>query len=195
MSDSTINPINEFDLFWASIESNSKPTQLERYEAKGSPEYIKKFIAIGGGSRMGTTLEEFARFRYSCLNKRKSGKGQSGYDHYIHIASHDIYIEQKSSGHWSDDDYKWQHVEGKHKWNILLLCGIDYTDVRFWGMNRNVFQDLISKGKITNQGNKAGDSSQGYWFYYSDVKDYLIPIRTQEELLSYVTAQINNGMQ
>jgi hypothetical protein len=179
---------NDVDAFWASNTSKSKPTQLERYEAKGSPESIKKFIAIGGGPKMGTTLEEFARFRFKCLNKRKSGKHETGYDHYMKLDTQDIYVEQKSSGHWGDDDYKWQHVEENHKWTILLLCGIDYTDVKFWVMNRNTFKDLISKGKITNQGNKAGESSEGVWFSYSDVKDSLIQIHSQEQLLQFVQA-------
>ena len=40
--------------------------------------------------------------------------------------------------------------------------------------------------KIINQGNSNGDSSEGKWFNYSDVKDYLIQISTNEELIQYV---------
>ncbi len=180
-------PLDDIDAFWESIGSTSKPTQLERYEAKDSPESIKKFIRIGGGPKMGTTLEKFARFVFKCLQKRKSGKGETGYDHIIKSNEKTIYVEQKSSGHWGEDDYKWQHVEESHKWTILLLCGIDYSDVKFWAMNRTTFTKLLSKGKITNQGNKTGESSEGVWFNYSDVRKALTPIHSQEDLLAFVS--------
>jgi hypothetical protein len=174
--------------FWKSIKDKNKPTQLQRYEAKNSPECIKKFIAIGGGPKMGTTLEQYARFHFHCLQKRNKGKEETGYDQVIKLDTKEILIEQKSSGHWGDNDYKWQHVEEKHKWNMLLLCGIDYTDIKFWVMNRDTFTKLKKDGKITNQGNKGADSSEGVWFNYSDVKDMLVEIKNDEDLLNFVNA-------
>jgi hypothetical protein len=180
--------ITEIDTFWKSISGKEKPTQLQRYEKKNAPEGIKKFIAIGGGPKMGTTLEQYARFRFKNLQKRGKGKQETGYDHMIKLDKKNILVEQKSSGHWGDDDYKWQHVEDKHKWTMLLLCGIDYTNVKFWGMDRKTFRRLISDKKITNQGNKAGDSSEGMWFNYSDVKDSLVEIQSEEQLLQFASS-------
>ena len=179
---------SDIEAFWASISDDVKPTQLQRYEKKGSPEGIKRFIAIGGGPKMGTTLEKYARHHFKNLHKRAAGKDQTGYDHMVKLETRNVLVEQKSSGHWGDDDYKWQHVEEKHKWNMLLLCGIDYTDIKFWGMDRATFRRLISEKKITNQGNKTGESSEGVWFNYSDVKDSLTEIRTEEQLLQFATA-------
>ncbi len=178
----------EIDNFWKSISGKEKPTQLQRYENKNAPDCIKKFIAIGGGPKMGTTLEKYARFRFKNLKERGKGKDNTGYDQKIKVNEKDILIEQKSSGHWEGDDYKWQHVEVKHKWDMLLLCGIDYTEVKFWGMDRKTFNRLISEKKITNQGNKAGESSEGRWFYYSDVKDSLVEIQTEEQLLQFASS-------
>lgn len=183
-----ITNITEIDNFWKTISGNEKPTQLQRYEIRNSPDGIKKFIAIGGGAKMGTILEQYARFRFKSLHKRSKGKEQTGYDHLIKLVPKNIFIEQKSSGHWGDDNYKWQHVEEKHKWNMLLLCGIDYMDVKFWGMDRKTFSRLISEGKITNQGNKTEDSSEGLWFNYSDVKDSLIEIKSDDELLLFASS-------
>jgi hypothetical protein len=177
-------------LFWKNNNSKSKPSQIERYEAKCSPEYIMKFIRIGGGSKMGVTLEEFARYKFKSLFKRSKGKEETGYDHLININNKNIYVEQKSSGHWGESDFKWQHVEDKHKWNLLLLCGIGYTNINFWTMDRKVFYKLINDKKITNQGNKMGDSSEGMWFNYSDVKDSLIEIKNDDELLEFVKSNI-----
>ncbi len=177
------------DSFWQSMTGAAKPTQLQRYEAKGSPEKILKFIAIGGGPRMGTTLEQYARHRFTSLQKRAKGKDETGYDHQGKLDSKNILVEQKSSGHWGEDDYKWQHVEPKHKWNMLLLCGIDYTTVRFWGMDRTTFNRLVAEERITNQGNMAGESSEGMWFNYSAVKDSLVEIQTEEQLLAFAALQ------
>ncbi len=178
----------ELDHFWNSVSKKQSPTQLERYEMKHAPESIKKFIAMGGGSKMGTTCEELARFKFNLLEKRSKGKTETGYDHLIKLSTKTIYVEQKSSGHWDDDDYKWQHVEDKHKWDMLLLCGIDYTNVKFWAMNRTTFNQLISEKRITNQGSKTGESYQGMWFYYSDVKDSLVEIKNTEEFLTFVNS-------
>jgi hypothetical protein len=176
------------DAFWKSEQGKEKPTQLQRYEKKNAPEGIKKFIAIGGGPKMGTTLEKFARFPFPSLQKRGKGKEETGYDHLIKLVTKNIHVEQKSSGHWGDDDYKWQHIELKHKWDMLLLCGIDYTSVKFWVMDRKTFSRLISEKKITNQGNKAGESSEGMWFNYSDVKDSLVEIQIDQQLLDFASS-------
>jgi hypothetical protein len=177
---------NKYEIFWDN-HGHGKPSQTERYETQNSPNWILRFIRIGGGPKMGTTLESYARFEFNCLQKRDSGKN-TGYDHKITLPSKEIYVEQKSSGHWGENDYKWQHVEEKHKWNILLLCGIDYHEVYFWVMNRSVFVKLIEEKKITNQGNKTGESSEGMWFSYSDVAKSLTKIKTNEELLNYVNS-------
>jgi hypothetical protein len=177
---------NKYEIFWEN-QGSTKPSQAERYEKHNSPEYILRFIRIGGGPRMGTILEQFARSEFPHLQKRAKGKN-TGYDHKITLQSKEIYVEQKSSGHWGENDYKWQHIEEKHKWNILLLCGIDYQEINFWVMNRSVFVKLIEEKKITNQGTKTGESSEGMWFNYSDVAEMLIKIKTDEDLLNYVNS-------
>lgn len=180
--------LDVIESFWRSLDAKAskKPTQYERYCAKNAPDCIRRFIQIGGGPKMGTTLEQYARHRFTVLQKRNSGKDQTGYDHIVTIPGGQVKLEQKSSGHWGDDDYKWQHVEGKHPWHMLLLCGIDYHEVKFWGMDRPTFARLATDGKITNQGNSTGESSEGVWFNYSDVKDSLTELHTNEELSAFV---------
>lgn len=182
---SNTNSNSKYDLFWKNQPKN-KPSQLERYKKHGSPDGIIKFIEMGGGSKMGVTLEKFAKSEFSCLQKRNKGRN-TGYDHKIMVGDKEIYVEQKSSGHWGENDYTWQHVEENHKWNILLLCGIDYHDIHFWVMNRTVFNQLIEEKKITNQGNKTGESSEGMWFSYSNVADSLVPINSNQDLVDYVS--------
>lgn len=171
--------------FWLVTNKKDRISQLQRYEQKGSPECIKRFIALGGGPTMGICLEEFARFKFKLLNKRGKGKN-TGFDHIFEINGKVIYVEQKSSGHWGESDYRWQHIEPAHKWNLLLLCGIDYDKIRFWAMNRKIFEILVSENKITNQGNKEKESSEGMWFSYSTISEHLVPIENDDSLLEFV---------
>ena len=187
----------DIELFWNKSKNDKKKlNQLERYQNKKSPECITNFIKIGGGPKMGVICEEFARHRFSVLKPRLKGKQQTGYDHIIvvettpKIVEKIIKFEQKSSGHWGEDDFKWQHVEKKHCWDILLLCGIGYKEIKFWIMNRKTFNFLVSENKITNQGNKKEDSSEGMWFSYSDVKNHLIEINNNEQLIKQTRQQL-----
>ena len=136
---------------------------------------------------MGVMLEQFARHRFSILKKRSFGKGNTGYDHIINIGSKQIFIEQKSSGNWSNNDldFKFQHIETKHKWDILLLCGIGYNNISFYGLKRNTFNMLIDMKKITNQGSKNGNSSEGFWFNFKNVKEFVTEIHTTKQLLQF----------
>jgi hypothetical protein len=180
--------LHDIQRFWADASLKHIPSQLERYIAAGAPDYIQKFIAMGGGQKMGTTCEKFARFRFPTpLKPRAKGKDQTGYDHRLMLPGREtpILVEQKSSGFWGDSEFLWQHVEPDHKWQMLLLCGIAYDDIHFWAMSRTTYEALRTAGKITNQGNKAGDSSEGTWFKYSAVKEHLTPIRTEADLVAF----------
>jgi len=76
---------NIYENFWKTIDSKSSLTQLQRYENKKSPEYIKKFISLGGGPKMGYTCEKFAKFYFKSLQNRKKGTNETGYDHIVNI--------------------------------------------------------------------------------------------------------------
>lgn len=172
--------------------SKKKLSQLERYRAAGAPAAILDVIELGGGTSMGVTMEEFARSYFpSVLRKRRAGKTETGYDHILRLPDgREICVEQKSAGLWGDDEesFRFQHVEPKHKWDLLLLCGIGYTDVRFWTMNKATFGALVAAGKITNQGCATGESAQGMWFNFADVKDSLREIRTEADLVAAAAA-------
>lgn len=192
--------------FLLSLLAKSKSLQLQRYEQRGSPEYIKQIISIGGGPRMGIMMEKYARFKFKNLQNRK--KGETDHDHVLlannfnldnplslHLETNwnknlEYKIEQKSSGHWNKQyRYRWQHVKETHTWDALLLCGIDYHDIHFWVMTRSAFNQLLLEGKITNQGHKSGKNNEGLWFNYSDVKELLIRVHTEEQLRTAILSK------
>jgi hypothetical protein len=189
------NKVSKEELFWNFYSKKNKISQLQRYENHNSPNYIKKFIELGGGSNMGITLEHFARYSFPSLQKKPNCENNTGYDHIIYKNSNftkekqEIFVEQKTSGFWKKDDFRWQHIAPNHKWDILLLCGIGYTKVHFWVMNRETFNQLVNLQNITIQGSKKNNSDQGMWCNYSVIKNYLVEISNDNQLIQYINKQ------
>jgi hypothetical protein len=180
------------DSFWSSSDAKKKKkTQLERYEEAHAPDGIMKIIRLGGGPAMGTTMEKIARYSFDrVLLKRSKGKGETGYDHLCTIAespSRYLFVEQKSSGLWKEtpNSFTWQHIEPAHKWQFLLLAGIQFDGIDYWVMSRPQFEAAVAAGAATNQGNKSKESSEGYWMDYADISSYLTPIKTKEEMVAF----------
>jgi len=182
------------DSFWASASRAKKMKQLERYTAAGAPESILRLIRLGGGSSMGTTMEKVARHHFGgVLLPRAKGTGttETGYDHRCVVSpTVSKFVEQKSAGLWSDapNSFKWQHIEVDHKWEFLLLAGIQYTGIDFWVMRRADFLAAVAAGAATNQGNKAKESSEGVWMDYANVASWLIPIKTKADLEAFASS-------
>ena len=181
--------IEALEAYWSSVTKVGKPTQLARYEAAGAPEPILKIIRLGGGPAMGTRMEKIARhvFKGDLLPR---AKGATGHDHRIYVGEKTLLIEQKSAGLWSEtaNDYKWQHIEVDHKWDFLLLAGIQYNGIDFWAMSRANFLRAVESGLATNQGNKAKESSEGIWMTYINVSSLLTPIKTKADLVAFAAA-------
>jgi len=139
---------------------------------------------LGGGSALGSTAEQYSKLKFNILKDRL--KGDTCHDHTININNVIIKVEQKTSTLTKAGDFMWQHIAVKHKWNILLLVGIHYNEIKFYGVNRDIFNKLVHNGKITNQGSKNKDSEQGLWCKYSNIKDDIITIDTNEDIIKLV---------
>jgi hypothetical protein len=186
--------VSVLDAYWASAARGPKKmTQLERYTAAGAPESILKIIRLGGGPGMGTTMEKIARHYFSDMllpRATKTGASETGYDHRCVVHDRHMLVEQKSSGLWGDapNSFKWQHIEVDHKWEFLLLAGIQYAGIDYWAMRRVDFLAAVAAGAATNQGNKAKESSEGVWMDYASVAPWLVPIKTKADLEAFVAS-------
>jgi len=143
---------------------NLPKSQYERYKEHGASPVILTFIGMESRS-FGTFMERVAREIF-CLQKGKL----SSYDHQ----RHGFRIEQKSSRYWTDNKWKFQHIEIKHEWDCLLLCGVDYNQLCYYITSRQTIDELINKNIITGQGRKnnygISQPQQAYWFSISDFK-------------------------
>jgi hypothetical protein len=184
---------NKLEIFWNNYDNKNKKkeSQIDIYKKNGSNENILRFIKLGGGPALGTIGEQYAKYTFNNLKERI--KGDTGHDHTIQINGETIKIEQKTSSLNKKGDFMWQHVAEKHSWDILLLMGIHYNHVLFYGMNKDKFKELVVKGKITNQGNKNKDSEQGMWFNFLNVKDDIIEIKTNEDFFKIFIGDKHNN--
>lgn len=173
-----ITPLSQFV-----ASRNLKPTQRQRYIEVGASDDIMHFINRGGGQSMGTECERFARHIFPSLGKRLKGDTKkSGYDQ-IHLPT-GYKVEQKSAGNWNKEDksWKWQHIEPKHPWKFLLLCGIGYEDIYWFYLSRANFTRFCEEGLIDTQGDEDGNSYQGWWFSYQVMKEHLTELKTNDDL-------------
>jgi hypothetical protein len=183
--------MNSLIQFWEKEDSSAKKTenQRQRYQRLQAKPEIMRIIEMGGGNAMGTAMERYARFHFSALYKRaekSKDTNSTGHDQRITVSGVEKKLEQKSSGLWGDGDtFRWQHLEVKHKWDGLLLVGIYPDRIVFWGMTRAAFMKCVEDGTVTNQGNQQKDSTEGMWMVYKDIKDSLVELKTNEELLAF----------
>ena len=168
------------------------PTQLDFYKRNHASKQIIPYVTLQGKTFGEKYMETIAREFFN-LDPRTS----STHDHTKLGKS----IEQKSARyHANGSDWKWQHIEMSHEWNYLLLCGLDFRDIKFYICSRKVVEDLINEGIITGQGkkNKEGvaQPQQAYWFSRTDFKrknkiftDYFTQIKNEKDLIRFIQAK------
>ena len=109
-------------------------------------------------------------------------------------------VEQKSARyHANGNDWKWQHIEMSHSWDYLLLCGLDFKEIKFYIATRQIVEHLITEGIITGQGKKKNgiaQPQQAYWFSRSDFAkkqkiftNYFIEIKNESQLIKYLQSR------
>lgn len=147
-----------YDTFvYRNINVNSM--QMELYLNNNASPHVLKLVELKSRS-FGATVEKIVREIYG-FNRIPT----SFYDHTYH----NIKIEQKSSRYWCGGRtkyFKWQHIEPKHDFDILLLVGVGFHDLEYYVLSMNDVKQYILEGKIKKQG--TGDG-QGYWFKQTDI--------------------------
>ena len=151
-------------------------TQVDYYMENGAHPDIVKMVALGNKS-FGERLQRIV-MEYLNLDKPNN----TGHD--IQQNSTGKKFEVKSSRFWvSNGDWKWQHIMEEHDYDYLLLCGVNFNSVDVFIISKSDFLKLKTKGLATQQGGAEG---QGLWCNYSNIKDYLTPIKNIQDLENFV---------
>ena len=138
-------------------------SQVDHYlENKTDPELMKYVELSNGafGSRMESLVQDWFGW---------DSRTDSGHDHRMNGKT----IEQKSSRFTAKGgEWMWQHIELKHPWDYLLICGLNFNSINFYICSRDKIEELVRLGVITGQGKKDGEgvssAQQAYWFSQSN---------------------------
>jgi hypothetical protein len=177
----TSNKIKEMKCHNTFIQPKS---QLDFYKEHNSSKEIMRYVSLQGKSFGEKYMEQFAKEFFNLGNRLSST--------HDHVKSGKT-IEQKSARyHANGGDWKWQHIEMTHDWDYLLLCGLDFQDIKFFISSRKTVEELINSGVIVGQGKKkngVAQPQQAYWFSRSDFSkknklfsDYFLEVSSEETL-------------
>lgn len=154
----------------------SVKTQVDYYKENNSHSDIIKMVSLGNKS-FGERLQRII-MEYFNLDK------PSNTGHDIKQNSSGKKFEVKSSRFWvNNGDWKWQHIMENHDYDYLLLCGINFNSIDVFIISKKDFISLKNKKLVTQQGGAEG---QGLWCNYSNIKEYLTPIKNTEDLINYI---------
>jgi len=162
-------------------------TQEDFYRKNGSPEDILQYTRPS--CSIGPYSEKLTK-EYFNLDKRTD----SSHDHKKLNKT----IEQKTGRYYANGgEWRWQHIEMKHQWDYLLVCGLDFFGFKYYIIDRNRFELIIPKlniGQGKKDENGIADPQQGYWFTKSDFtknqlqfNDYFTELFDEEDLINYIT--------
>jgi len=164
-------------------------TQVDFYMKNNSSPEILKYVPLQGKTFGEKYMESIAKEFFNLENRT-----DSSHDHIKKSKT----IEQKSARyHANGNDFKWQHIELKHSWDLLLLTGLEFNSIIFYITTRDNIELLIKEGIITGQGKKdkngVAKPQQAYWFSRSDFKkksksitDYFKIISCEKDLINYI---------
>ena len=121
--------------FHSKIKKEKQKSQLDFYKENNASKEILYYVDVPGKSFGEKYMENIAR-EYFKLNK----KNDTTHDH-VKLSKT---IEQKSARyHANGGDWKWQHIELKHHFDYLLLCGLDFHNIRFFITSRKSIEKLV----------------------------------------------------
>ena len=162
-------------------------SQLDYYKENHAPKDILRYVSLQGKT-FGSRLEQIAKEWFKLDNRTSST--------HDHMKCNKT-IEQKSARYTAKGALGcWQHIEMGHGWEYLLVCALDFKDIKFYIGSRKVVERLITEGIITGQGKKKdgiAQPQQGRWFSRSDFSkqrkrftDYFMNISSEQDMIKYL---------
>ena len=159
-------------------------SQYDYYLENNASEQILKYVSLQGKTFGEKYMEPLAAEWFSL-----DARTDSGHDHN----KLNRRLEQKSARyHANGNDWKWQHIEMNHQWEYLLLCGLDFKEIKFYIGSRTIGDRLIDDKIIEGQG-KRGSPQQGYWFTRcifktknKDFNNYFKEVKNEKQLIRYL---------
>ena len=201
------------------LELNITPkNQKQLYQDNNSPDTIVKLSEMNGKT-FGDIMTRISRYEFGLSIPSRIVSNPGCHDHTITVSYDSIntfLIEQKSSRYPVLNNgkmkWRWQHIkrgieDGRHNWDFLIVCGLDFHTIKHYITTRHHIDRLISRNIVRGQGS-SGRPEQGYWFETlemtidsipnvrvfqtnKDVKfeNYFISINSNQDIQKYINHQ------
>lgn len=164
--------------------SVNKETMYDFYRNNNASDEVLSLVKLEN-KRFGTVMENMLT---EYLGMTRPNKNITSYDRtFVMNSGKDVCIEIKSSRIWRKgkvQQFKWQHIMKDHEYDMLLLAGLDFNNIRLYAISKKKVMELYDKGVIKKQGRAEG---QGLWFSLSQVKHYITDVGTRDKLLTFCT--------
>ena len=157
------------------LVTNCKPTQLEFYIKNNASANIISLVPLSNKA-FGEGMQRIAVELFGLTSASDTG----------HDAIYNgIPIEIKSARYWSGKlDCKWQHIMTDHDYKWVLLCLVDFQDLKFWLVSKEVI--MANPTIFTQQGNAEG---QGLWCTMKKALPLAHPVVSRGDLHRLIFAE------
>jgi hypothetical protein len=150
-------------------ECSGKISQKDVYIRLGSPEWVMRYVDLTS-KPFGARMEHYIRTALGLAKASDSGHDAKCMGVNVEIKSARLWAP--SAKEWKKDsldesllDAKFQHLEDKHDFQVLLVVLLGSHKVRCWAVKRDdVFGVMRDTGVVTVQGKGDGSSKEGHWF-------------------------------
>jgi hypothetical protein len=150
--------------------------QEDFYRHNGSCENILKLVKLSNKA-FGEKLQSIVKDLLNLDDSYDAG-------HDARKDSMDLNFEIKSSRYAvSTKDFMWQHIMEEHKYDYLILVGVDYNRLKIYLISKYKFMKLKTKGLATQQGRAEG---QGLWAQRKNILPYLIEINSKKQFYGII---------
>jgi hypothetical protein len=158
---------------YTTMKNKTTKTQLDYYIENNSPIEILDFVKLSNKA-FGSEIEKLTKEIFQ-LKKSK----HSSYD----LSFKKYKFEVKGSRKWGGKTFKWQHIMEEHHYHFIILCGIDYQELKFWIISKTKFLELKNENIVSQQG---GGEGQGLWCDFEKIKEHLIPLKNKNDFNNYL---------
>ena len=150
-------------------ECGDRVSQKDVYARLCSPDWVMRYVELTS-KPFGARMEHYIRTALGMTKASDSGHDAKCMGVNVEIKSARLWAP--SAKEWKKTtldesilDAKFQHLEEKHDFKVLLVVLLGSRYVRCWAIKRDdVFGPMLDAGVVSVQGKSDGSSKEGHWF-------------------------------
>lgn len=150
-----------------------RTTQLELYISKQSPPEILNLVTMANKVFGENAMEPILREIFQMAPRQNSQHDGIRLGKKIEIKS--------ARWHATGEDCNWQHLEPDYDYEFVMFALVDFTELKVWIIPKTLLMGELRQQKIVSR-----QGQQGWTATKARLEKYLTPIKTIEELDSFI---------